>query len=70
MAVQMTNNKTNDINTTVNNISENVKDDMEIATKKLDVQMTVHKDPLDEASKYLFRNDVYDLFKVTLYSFI
>ena len=67
MATQTTSNKTNDINTTVNNISENVKDEMDIATNKFDVQIAVHKDPLDEASKYLFRNDVYDLFKVTFY---
>ena len=66
----MTTQTSNDINQTLNNITENVKDEMDTATNKFDSHITVHKDPLDEASKYLFKNDVYDLFKVTSHSSI
>ena len=51
----------------VETVQSNVKMEMAAAASNasdLDT-IKVHKDPLNETNKYLFKNDVYDIFKVT-----
>ena len=48
-------------------LGKNVKSDMDsIMNGPLDPNVRVHKDPNVEATKYIFKNEVIDLFKVQL----
>lgn len=48
----------------VETVQANVKEEMNAASKTSNLDIKVHKDPLNETTKYLFKNDVYDIFKV------
>ncbi|CAF0946260.1 unnamed protein product [Brachionus calyciflorus] len=43
-------------------IDENVNEKMKLSNLH-DLETKMHKDPLDEANKYLCKKDVYELFK-------
>lgn len=51
-------------------LKSNVNDEMTTASDTSDKNISVHKNPLSETTQYLFKNDVYDIFKVILTIFL
>jgi len=49
-----------------NTLKSNVTDEMTAASDTSHANISVHKNPLSETTQYLFKNDVYDIFKVNL----
>jgi len=47
------------------NLQSSVKQEMNAASDTSHPDIKVHKNPLSETTKYLFKNDVYDIFKVS-----
>jgi len=45
-------------------LKSNVNDEMTTASDTSNKNISVHKNPLSETTQYLFKNDVYDIFKV------
>lgn len=56
-------NTINELDNKVEAISSNVKNEMDIPNPK-NFENQMHKDPLNEANKYLAKQDVYEIFKV------
>ena len=56
--------KTEQRETYAQNLKSDVIQDMKIASDTTNRDIKVHKNPLTETTKYLFKNDVYDIFKV------
>jgi hypothetical protein len=56
-------NAINELENKVEAISSNVKNEMNIPNSK-NFENQMHKDPLNEANKYLAKKDVYEIFKV------
>jgi hypothetical protein len=45
-------------------LKSNVTDEMTTASDTSHTNISVHKNPLSETTQYLFKNDVYHIFKV------
>lgn len=56
-------NTINELDNKVEAISSNVTNEMNIPNPK-NFENQMHKDPLNEANKYLAKQDVYEIFKV------
>ena len=49
----------------VNRLESKVKQEMATTSNVSNLDIKVHQNPLTETNKYLFKNNVYDLFKVS-----